>query len=122
LEAARWAGHLKPGGKVVANSQKIDPMPVITGSARYPDGLEGEIHKFCPSPVIVDALSIASECGSLRSVNFVLLGAASAFMDFTRDEWMATIREATPPRALDVNIAAFMAGAGLGEKANCAKE
>ena len=115
LEAARWAGYLRPGGMAVANSQKIDPMPVIAGSERYPDGLENEIRKYCKAPVFVDALTVAKECGSARSVNFVLLGAASVYMDFSADEWLACIREATPPRALDVNIAAFGAGARLGE-------
>ena len=27
LEAARWTEYLKPGGKIVVNTQKINPMP-----------------------------------------------------------------------------------------------
>ena len=34
LEAARWTEFLKPGGKLVANTQQINPMPVITGAAQ----------------------------------------------------------------------------------------
>ena len=33
LEAARWLEYLKPGGRIVANTQRMDPMPVITGAA-----------------------------------------------------------------------------------------
>ena len=33
LEAARWMEYLKPGGRVIVNTQEIDPMPVITGAA-----------------------------------------------------------------------------------------
>lgn len=39
LEAARWVSHLKKGGRIVVNSQQIDPMPVITGAAEYPAGI-----------------------------------------------------------------------------------
>ena len=38
LEAARWLPYLKKGGKLVVNTQKMDPMPVITGAAVYPEG------------------------------------------------------------------------------------
>ena len=31
LEAARYAACLKKGGKIIVNTQEIDPMPVITG-------------------------------------------------------------------------------------------
>lgn len=37
LEAARWLPFLKPGGIIIVNTQKMDPMPVISGSAVYPD-------------------------------------------------------------------------------------
>ena len=33
LEAARYADYLRPGGTLIANTQKINPMPVITGDA-----------------------------------------------------------------------------------------
>ena len=36
LEAARWLPYLKKDGVVITNTQKIDPMPVITGNAEYP--------------------------------------------------------------------------------------
>ena len=39
LEAARYVQFLKPGGQIVTNSQQIDPMPVIAGTAEYPTGL-----------------------------------------------------------------------------------
>ena len=33
LEAARYAACLRRGGKIIVNTQEIDPMPVITGAA-----------------------------------------------------------------------------------------
>lgn len=39
LEAARFLPYLKAGGTLVTSTQRIDPMPVITGVAEYPEGL-----------------------------------------------------------------------------------
>ena len=36
LEAARFLPYLKVGGTVVTSTQKIDPMPVVTGDKAYP--------------------------------------------------------------------------------------
>ena len=52
LEAARWTEYLKPGGKIVVNTQKISPMPVITGVAEYPQDLENQMLKHKPSIVL----------------------------------------------------------------------
>ena len=34
LEAARWLEYLKPTGRVVTNTQQMEPMPVIAGLKR----------------------------------------------------------------------------------------
>ena len=34
LEAARWTEYLKPGGKLIATTQQINPMPVVIGAAK----------------------------------------------------------------------------------------
>ena len=39
LEAARWLSFLRPGGQIVTSTQQIDPMPVVTGAAQYPENL-----------------------------------------------------------------------------------
>ena len=43
LEAYRAMPYLKKGGKMIVNSQKIDPMPVITGACESPAELEAKI-------------------------------------------------------------------------------
>ena len=37
LEAARYVSYLKKGGHIITSTQQIDPMPVITGAAVYPE-------------------------------------------------------------------------------------
>ena len=39
LEAARWTEYLARDGKVITNTQTMNPMPVITGAAKYPENL-----------------------------------------------------------------------------------
>ena len=39
LEAARWLPYIRPDGLVITNTQKINPMTVITGAAEYPEGV-----------------------------------------------------------------------------------
>ena len=43
LEAYRALPYLKKGGKIIVNTQKIDPMPVITGAMQYPENIEGKL-------------------------------------------------------------------------------
>ena len=59
LEAARWLSFLKPEGKLVVNDQCIDPMPVITGAAEYPQNTSEAIKAAGASMIELDALSLA---------------------------------------------------------------
>ena len=43
LEAARYLPYLRDGGKLISNSQQMDPMPVITGATVYPDHIPSRI-------------------------------------------------------------------------------
>ena len=53
LEAARWLSFLKKDGQIVTNTQQIDPMPVITGAAQYPENL---VEKMKATGAKVDAI------------------------------------------------------------------
>ena len=39
LEALRWIDYLTGDGKMIINEQKINPMPVIIGKAKYPEDI-----------------------------------------------------------------------------------
>ena len=111
LEAARWLPYLKPGGAAVASVQRVMPMPVITGAAKYPDGLVETVREACPGAVFVDALAIANACGDKRAANIAMLGAASRYMPFSGEEWDSALKAATPPKAIGANLRAFREGA-----------
>ena len=111
LEAARWTEYLKPDGKVIVNTQQINPMPVIIGAAEYPENL---VQKMCDAGLNVDAfdaLSLAEQAGSTKAVNIVLMGHLSKNFDFTQEEWMEAIEQSVPAKFLELNKKAFTLGA-----------
>lgn len=110
LEAARWLPFLKKGGTIIANSQKIDPMPVVIGNAQYPDGVLEAIRATGADLVEADALSLAVEAGSPKAVNVVLIGVMAARMDLPYAVWEKAIRETVPEKFLEMNLKAFKLG------------
>lgn len=45
LEALRWLPYLKKDGSILINDQRIDPMPVVVGTAQYPSDILDIIKK-----------------------------------------------------------------------------
>lgn len=110
LEAARYLPYLKKGGVIVTNTQRIDPMPVITGAAEYPADIAAKLADKGARIVEVDALSLAEAAGSAKAVNVVLLGVMSRQLDVSDEIWTKTITEGVPERFINLNLAAFEAG------------
>ena len=111
LEAARWLEFLKKDGTIITNTQEVEPMPVITGAAAYPENL---IEKMQAAGAKVDAkdfLSIAQEAGSAKAVNIALMGRLSTyFPEISDEQWQDAIEKIVPPKFLDLNRKAFEAG------------
>lgn len=110
LEAARFLPYLKQGGTVIVNTQKIDPMSVVTGAAQYPDGLLEQIRTLGAEVLSMDALSLAEEAGSVKAVNVVLIGAMAKKLGYGRDLWLDAIRATVPQKFLALNEKAFALG------------
>ena len=110
LEAARWTEFLKPGGKIIANTQQINPMPVITGVAEYPAALDKKMLGAGIDLDAFDALKLAEEAGSAKAVNIVLMGRLSNYFDATVEEWMKAIEQSVPEKFLEMNKKAFELG------------
>ncbi len=110
LEAARYTEYLKPGGRIIVNSQQINPMPVIAGAAVYPEKLAEKLSALGIQVDAFDALSLAEEAGSSKAVNLVLMGKLSKHFDFTQEEWLDAIERSVPPKFLELNKKAFVLG------------
>ena len=110
IEAARWVKCLKKGGKIIVNTQQIDPMPVITGAAVYPENVLEELKA---KGVLVDdinALALAEKAGNPKSVNIVLMGRLAKYFDIAYDKWIAAIEKCVKPQFAEINKKAFALG------------
>ena len=110
LEAARWTEYLKPNGKIITNTQQINPMPVIIGAAEYPQDLIEKMKSVGIDVDAFDALTLAEEAGSSKAVNIVLMGHLSKNFDFTLEEWLEAIAQSVPAKFLELNKKAFLLG------------
>ena len=112
LEAARYAEYLKPGGRIVVNTQQIDPMPVITGAQSYPENLIEKLEGLGFQVDAMDCLSLAEEAGSSKAVNIVLMGRLSRYFDIPMERWQQAIEACVPARFIELNQKAFLLGRG----------
>ena len=110
LETARWLEYLKPDGQIVTNTQQIDPMPVITGVAKYPADLVNKIRAKGFKIDAMDCLSLAKQAGSVKAVNIVLLGRLSHYFDIPEDAWQQSLAACVPKKFLELNRKAFELG------------
>lgn len=112
LEAARYVEYLREGGKIVVNTQTIDPMPVITGAMEYPENLVEKMENKGLQVDAMDCLSLAEEAGSAKAVNIVLMGRLSKYFDdiIPVEKWKKAITECVPKKFEELNQKAFLLG------------
>lgn len=110
LEAARWLPYLKKGGKLIMSTQKLDPMPVITGTAEYPESIIEKLTAAGVDVTAVDALSLAERAGNPKASNVVLMGVVSSKTDFEEKLWQDALEQCVPPKFLELNKKAFALG------------
>lgn len=110
LEAARYSCFLKQDGKIIVNTQQIDPMPVITGAAKYPETVLSELSEKGLSIDAFDALTSAVEAGSAKAVNIVLMGRFAKHFDIPYEKWIAAIEKTVKPKFVEINKKAFALG------------
>ncbi len=107
LEAARWLPYLKIGGTLVTSIQEINPMPVITGAAAYPDEICEKIKALGVDIIAEDAQAIAKEAGSEKASNVALIGLAAHVLGFERETLRASVEACVPQKAKEINLKAF---------------
>ncbi len=110
LEAARWLSCLRKDGQIVTNTQQIDPMPVITGAAVYPENLVEKLKAAGVKVDAMDCLKLAVEAGSQKAVNMVLLGRLSRYFDEPESAWMESMEAIVPKKFIELNRRAFELG------------
>ncbi|MBO7273890.1 MAG: 2-oxoacid:acceptor oxidoreductase family protein, partial [Clostridia bacterium] len=98
---------------------QINPMPVITGAADYPENI---LDKLCEAScddfdfehvIFIDALRLAQKAGNAKAVNVVLIGELAKNTEISYEEWVDAIKATVPPKFLEVNLKAFDLGYNL---------
>lgn len=112
LEALRFLDYLKLNGTLIVNDQRIDPMPIISGAEKYPEGIIEDIKKTGVKTITIDAAKTALDCGDLRAVNIVLIGvmAGMGISAIDAQTWRESVEKCVPRKALEINLKAFDRG------------
>jgi len=112
LEAARWAGYLKPEGIVIVNNHALPPLSVSLGNARYPsdDEIKDILRQITSQVFFINGTERAKELGNIRTLNIFMLGCASPFLPFKVSTWHESIARRLPEKVRDINLTAFDRG------------
>ncbi len=114
MEALRWLEYLKPGGRIVVNNYRINPMPVVSAKAEYAEGIVDDLRAKAAT-IALDAAEEAAGLGSARVMNVLLLGATVKLMGLEGIGWEAILRRTVKPAFAVLNIRAFERGMALVE-------
>ena len=114
MESLRYLPYLSQKGYLVTNTNPFNNIP------DYPknEDLISNI-KSLPNHVAIDANKIASDIGSPRSMNIVILGAASPFIDMPFESLENGIRKIFAKKGdeiINVNLKALKSGREFAEK------
>ena len=113
-EALRVAHYLGRRTRAMVNTALSPPAFALLGDARYPEAEEviGVLKRIAGVVYPIDATGLASEAGSTRSMNMVVLGAYAALEESVLSP--TSLEEAMvaslPPRFLEQNKKAFYLG------------
>jgi len=108
LESLRYVSYLKPDGILVTAAEPFNNI------ANYPDinGVHSTVKKL-PKWRIIQAAALAKEAGLAKTVNTVMVGAASCFLPLQADSLEKTITEVfskKDEKATQANSKAFKLG------------
>ena len=107
-EALRNIAYLKQDGIAIVSDETIKPLTALTGRVPMPRGARKTLSDF--GALVTPAELLARQAGSVKSVNVVLLGVLSTFLDYDEAVWLDVIRGRVPERFVDMNLKAFSLG------------
>jgi indolepyruvate ferredoxin oxidoreductase beta subunit len=112
LEGLRYAHFVKPGGTIIVNDHKVEPVRM--GDERpYPEEAVDFLAEKGFKVIVVEATKQAIELGNHKVTNVIVLGALAALLDIPADVWERTLESRIPKQILALNQQAFAAGHDL---------
>ena len=116
-EAVRNLRYLRKGGIAVVNTAPTKPVTESLRETGY-DGSEmtAYLREKCDC-ILIDAGDVCKPFGSARFFNIIMLGVAagSGQLGLGRETLLKQIEKYVPPKYLDVNTRAFLAGIEIAE-------
>ena len=116
LESMRKIEFLSDNGMMIVNRLQISPTPVVSGNMTYPSDIESWIGKNTKKSLFLDTDSALKETGNTKTLNILMLGVLSQYLDFTLEDWHNAIRSQVKEKFIDLNIVAFDKGRMLKDK------
>jgi len=109
LEALRYVQLMKKSGSMIVNTQRIDPMPVISGTAEYPEGIFEKLEQSVETHEL-DAAAEATAVGNIKVVNTIMIGKLAKLMGGDKETWLEAVKACVPPKTVEINQKAFSRG------------
>lgn len=110
MESMRWLEYLASDGTAIVNNHRIDAMTIASGKAKYPQRILDVLKVKSKHLAVIDGQALARKAGNLRTVNVILLGVLSKYLDFEEDLWISAIEELVPANVLELNKKGFYLG------------
>ncbi len=112
METLRRISFVHPGGTVLVNDCRMDPISVSSGEAVYPDreNILTLLKKAAKNVMVIPGLQTALNLKEARVLNIVMMGALSGLLQSEEKIWEDVIRKRVPQKFLDLNREAYRRG------------
>ena len=110
LETLRYLDYLKPCSFVLVNNQKILPPSVSMGLENYPEDISESLKRKFKNFILIEGIALAQQAGNPKTLNVVLLGVLSRYLNLEEKMWVKTIQEQFSPGLREVNKKGFYLG------------
>ena len=115
LETLRRLSYVHPGGAILVNDCRLDPIMVSSGEMKYPekDFILEQLKKASHAVHVIPGLQAALDLGNARTLNIVMMGALSGMLEPRDDLWEEIVKKRVPPKMVNLNLDAFRKGRKL---------
>ena len=115
LETLRRISYIHPGGTILVNDCRMDPISVSSGEAEYPpqENILARLRKAAKRVAVIPGLQTALDLKEARVLNVVMMGALAGLLKSDGKTWEEVIQKRVPKKFLDLNLEAYRRGRAL---------
>ena len=115
LETLRRISYVHPGGTILVNDCRMDPISVSSGEAEYPsrENILSRLKKAAKNVVVIPGLQTALDLKEARVLNIVMMGALAGLLKSDGKVWEEVVQNRVPKKFLDLNLEAYRRGRAL---------